>query len=409
VYPACTRFNMSDNSFKFGKRKLEDLVPPTKGKRATYHDSAQHGLSLRITSTGSMTFIVRCRIDGVPEYKTLGKFPALTVENARKAAQDFLAKVARGENPAKDRRENKRELTLNDAFELYMGKHVREHGAIRTIEEYERMYKLHVSQLGKRKLSAVSFKELDRLHASIGKHKGKYIANRVVAVLRSLYTWLGKKRHYIGENPAYGITMFKEHSRDRFLQADELPRFFNSLALEENHGIRDYVLLSLLTGARKQNMLAMRWDEIDFDNESWTIPLTKNQESATIPLIPAAIDILRDRQAIAQDMWVFPSYGKTGHMSDPKKGWKRIIDRAEIADLRIHDLRRSMGSWQAINQTSLTVIAKSLGQKSTQAAAIYSRLSLDPVRESMEQAARSMLEHGGQIEKAKKKVVQFRK
>jgi len=384
---------MSENSFKFGKLKLEGLPLPQKGKRATYHDTGQQGLSFRVTHTGSQTFIVRCRVNGVPEYKTLGKFPALTVENARKAAQDFLSKISRGENPAQDRRDNKAELTLNEAFGLYMDKYVRQRRSERTIEEYARTYQLHASHLGKRKLSAISFKEVDRLHASIGQAKGKYVANRVIGLLRSLYNWLAKKRHYTGENPAWGIERFIEKTRDRFLGADELPRFFNSVAEEENHGIRDYVLLSLLTGARKQNMLAIRWDEIDFENETWRIPNTKNQDPVTVPLVPAAIDILRERQSAKDSEWVFPSYGKTGHMTDPKKGWKRIIDRAGITNLRIHDLRRSMGSWQAINQTSLTVIAKSLGQKSTQAAAVYSRLSLDPVRESMEQAARSMLAH----------------
>lgn len=396
---------MSDNSFKFGKRKLEQLRVPEKGKRTTYHDTAQLGLSLRITHTGSMTFIVRCRIDGVPEYKTLGKFPALTVENARRAAQDFLAKVARGENPAQDRRDNKSELTLEQGFNLYMEQHIKVHAADRTKEEYQRTYNLHISKLGNRRLSAISFKEIDSLHVNIGENRGKYIANRVVELLKSLYTWLQKKRHYSGENPAWGIEKFKEKPRERFLKADELPRFFDSVALEENHSIRDYVLLSLLTGARKQNMLAMRWDEIDFENESWTIPLTKNQDSATIPLVPAAIEILKTRKIDKSSDWVFSSYGKSGHMSDPKKGWKRIVDRAGLTDLRIHDLRRSMGSWQAINQTSLTVIAKSLGQKSTQAAAVYSRLSLDPVRESMEQAARSMFEYKEKNQTPKSEVV----
>jgi len=384
---------MSDNSFKFGKRKLEELPLPTKGKRLTYHDTTQLGLSLRITHTGSMTFIVRCRIDGIPEYKTIGKFPALTVENARKAAQDFLAKIARGENPAQDRRNNKSELNLEQGFNLYMEQHIKVHAAKRTIEEYQRTYNIHISKLGNRRLSAISFKEIDKLHANIGQNRGKYIANRVIELLKSLYTWLQKKRHYDGENPAWGIEKFKEKPRERFLQADELPRFFDAVALENNHNVRDYILLSLLTGARKQNMLAMRWDEIDFENKTWTISLTKNQDSATIPLVPAAFDIIKTRREKKESEWVFASYGKTGHMSDPKKGWKRIIDRAGLSDLRIHDLRRSMGSWQAINQTSLTVIAKSLGQKSSQAAAVYSRLSLDPVRDSMEQAARSMLQH----------------
>lgn len=400
---------MSENKFKFGKRTIENLPTPENGKRKTYHDTEQLGLSLRLTSNRSITFIVRCRIDGAPEYKTLGKFPKLTVEKARDAAKHFLAKVARGENPAKDRRDKLTELTLVEGFHLYMEQHIKERGAVRTIEEYERTFKIHIAHLSKRKLSAISYKELDRLHATIGQKRGKYIANRVIELIQSLYSWLARKRHYQGENPAWGIEKFKEKSRERFLQADELPRFFDSLSKEPNHNIRDYVLLSLLTGARKQNVLGMRWNEIDFENCSWTIPITKNQESVTIPLVPAAIEILNTRIQDRESVWVLPSYGKTGHLSDPKKGWKRILERADIQDLRLHDLRRSMGSWQAINQTSLTVIARSLGHRSTQSAAVYSRLSLDPVRESMEQAARTMLGHGGQLQDSNENVVRLKK
>jgi integrase len=379
------------NYLRFGKRLLEGLPLPDQRRRVTYHDTQQEGLTLRVTHTGSKTFIVRCRINGVPEYKTLGKFPALTVENARKASQDFLGRVARGENPSQDRRNKKAGMTLDEGFSIYMDKHIRPRRAERTIQEYERMYRLHASTLSNRKLSAISYQDVDRLHASIGKNRGKYIANRVAELIKSTYSWLQRKRHYSGENPAWGIEKFPEHSRDRFLLPEELPRFFDSVAEEPSQDIRDYVLLALMTGARKQNMLAIRWDEIDFNREVWRIPITKNQEPVNIPLIPAAIDVLKARKQLSESEWVFPANSQSGHMTSPAKGWMRVLERAGIEDLRIHDLRRSMGSWQAINQTSLIVIAKSLGQKSTQAAAVYSRLNLDPVRESMEQAARSML------------------
>ncbi len=378
------------NYLKFGKRIIEGLELPETGKRATYHDTLQEGLSLRVTHTGAKTFIVRCRIEGTPEYKTLGKFPSLTVENARKAAQTFLSRVARGENPAQERREKKAELTLDEAFTVFMDEHVHAKRAASTAREYQRIYDTRITQLGGKKIGSLRYPDVKALHSRIGRNNGHYIANRVVSLLRSLYGWLLKERRYSGENPAWGIEPFKETPRDRFLTPEELPRFFNSLAAEQNQDIRDYVLLSLLTGARRQNVLAMAWAELDLSRKVWRIPMTKNQEPVTVPLIPAAMEILNARKEKSECEWVFGGNSKSGHMTDPKHGWERILARAGIEGLRIHDLRRSMGSWQAINQTSLVVIAKSLGQKSTQAAAIYSRLSLDPVRESMEQAARSM-------------------
>ena len=88
-----------------------------------------------------------------------------------------------------------------------------------------------------------------------------------------------------------------------------------------------------------------------------------------------------------QKQWVFPSFSsKTGHLADPKRAWKRILEKAQIQDLRIHDIRRTLGSYQAITGASLPVIGKSLGHKSSQATQIYSRLNNDPVRQSMEKA-----------------------
>ena len=93
--------------------------------------------------------------------------------------------------------------------------------------------------------------------------------------------------------------------------------------------------------------------------------------------------------------WVFPSYGKTGHLVEPKKAWNRLLDRAEISDLRIHDLRRTLGSWQAATGASLPVIGKSLGHKNQATTAIYARLDLDPVRQAVNTATAAMLAAGG--------------
>jgi len=86
--------------------------------------------------------------------------------------------------------------------------------------------------------------------------------------------------------------------------------------------------------------------------------------------------------------------GRTGHMVEPKTGWKRILERAGIEDLWLHDLRRSLGSWQAATGASLSVIGKSLNHKSVTTSAIYARLEIDPVRASMETATRAMLNAG---------------
>ncbi len=148
-----------------------------------------------------------------------------------------------------------------------------------------------------------------------------------------------------------------------------MPRIFRALENEESEVTRDYIYISLYTGARKANVLAMRWDEINFTTKEWRIPKTKNGDAVSLPLIKEAVEILKERkkqnakiglEALQQE-YVFPSaISKSGHVTDPKKAWHRILKEAKIKDLRLHDIRRTLGSYQAITGASLPVIGKSL-------------------------------------------------
>ena len=90
--------------------------------------------------------------------------------------------------------------------------------------------------------------------------------------------------------------------------------------------------------------------------------------------------------------WVFEGPGKTSHLMGPKAGWKRFLERAGIKDLRLHDLQRTIGSWQAATGANSFMNGRSLGHKTTQSTAVYARLNLDPVRDSVEQATQAMLQ-----------------
>lgn len=198
-----------------------------------------------------------------------------------------------------------------------------------------------------------------------------------------------------GRNPALGIKKFREKSRDRFLLPEEVSRFFAALAQEENVTARDFILMALLTGARKSNVLSMRWQDISLQNEIWRIPDTKNGEPHNVPLSPQVLEILHKRKQIQklcdqQSPYVFPGEGKEGHFADPKKPWQRLRETAGLHDLRLHDLRRTLGSWQALQGTSTAIIGKSLGHKSIQSTAVYERLTLEPVRQSVQNATEAL-------------------
>jgi integrase len=198
---------------------------------------------------------------------------------------------------------------------------------------------------------------------------------------------------WTGTNPADRVRAFKEKPRARFMDGDELPAFFKSLAIEPNRVIRDFFLIALLTGARRSNVQAMAWPQINWNRATWTVPAeqSKNGEELGIVLVPMAMRILETRNASTKSEFVFPGVGKTGHLVEPKSAWRRILKRADIGDLRLHDLRRTLGSWQAATGASLQVIGKSLGHESLESTKVYSRLKLDSVRESVEKATNAMM------------------
>jgi integrase len=445
------------SKFNFTIAALAALASPSTGKRAYHYDTKTPGLGVSVTDTGTKSFIVYRWIKGRgPERITLGRYPGMTVEQARREAAKINGAIAAGQNPAEDLRARRGEWTLGQLFKEYLEQYAKLH--TKTWAETEANFRRYLTPFATKRISQLHAVEVQRWHAKLGRERGRYAANRAVELMRALINWglktkrIERSRLEGAENPAKDIAAFKEKSRTRFLQADELPRFFRAVTDEPNETIRDYVLLSLLTGARKRNVLAMRWEDIHLERAIWHIPETKNGEALALPLTAEAVAILQVRLNHKTNDYVLAGEGKTGYLQEPKKGWRRILARAELyyvieaiakvrhwsdkqlkqarfaaleneataveqyraqavklkidisnaalKDLRIHDLRRTFGSWQAATGASLVVIGASLGHKDVSTTAIYARLSVDPVRNAVEKATSAMLAAGGLLPQA---------
>lgn len=378
---------MEKIDLRFTKRALEGLTPSK--KVLTYHDTHTAGLKLLIYPAGKKTFVLYRRFEGKPKRFFIGHFPDFSVEQARLKVAELNSKIASGEYyKEKEAREaKKQELTLEEQFQQYLECHAKLHKKT-WMEDVER-FKRFLEPWKKMKLSEIKRKDVQDLVAKTGVERGIHAANKLLALISIVFS-KAIEWGWPHNNPAKGIKKFKTKSRDRFIQPDEIPRFFSALNEEGNHSARDFILLSLLTGARKGNVLAMRWQEVSFERKVWTIPETKNGDEHLVPLVDLAIDILKNRKNDSH--WVFPGTGKRGFLFDPAKAWRRVLAKAQMENFRIHDLRRSLGSWQAATGASLSVIGKTLAHKNVSTTAIYARLNLDPVRESMEKATSAILE-----------------
>jgi integrase len=385
----------------FTKRDIDALALPPQGKRLWVYDGRVRGLALQVTSTGAKSFYVVRKVEGRTEFIRLGAYPDLTIEQARKSAQAVNGEIARGINPAEQRREKHREWTLGELWADYLEHHAKVHKRSWRTDELRFKYLLPWAN---RKLSAIKRSEVKSLHARLGQDHGHYAANRLLALLRHMVNYAMRERGVkLSENPALGVKPFKEEKRERWLQASDLPAFFQAVAEETNPDIRDYITVSLLTGARKSNVLSMRWGEVDLERAVWAIPAAKFKtgKPLVIPLATQAVEILEARRlTYGHTGFVFPSTGKTGHMVEPKKGWGRILKRAGLENLRLHDLRHTLASWQVSQGASLAIIGRGLGHNSTVTTARYAHLAVDPVRDAMNKACAAMLTAGGVKDKA---------
>jgi len=374
---------MTNNRFKFTKAAIDNL--PLPNQRTDYRDESTPGLVLRVSPQGRRVFYYYRKIAGRQERINIGQFPTVSVKAAQSRASELAVEITKGSNPAELKRKAKAELTFRECFDDFIKLKRNGRGlplSDSTVYSYTTTFDKHLAKLGKLKIGKVTADDLRGL-----KIESDAQSNRVRAIVSAVYKWLINEQGFINlTNPASAIKHRTIDSRDRFLQPEELPRFFNAL---EHNSLGDFFGMCLWTGARKMNVAEMEWGQIDFSKGIWTIPKTKNGDSHRVVLTEPALEILRNRKGAdrVHIRYVFPGRGTDSHLQEPKRAWAELLKEAGLKDLRIHDLRRSLGSYMTIGGESLSVIGKALGHRSHQSTQIYARLNLDPIRQAVEKAA----------------------
>lgn len=349
----------------------------------------------------------------------------MSVPAARDEARRITGEVSAGRTPQTRVAAVKKELTLQELFDWYLVNHAKPHKT--TWREDQRNYEKRLKHWGHRRLSTITRDDVKQLHIEIGEKKpdadcpgGHYAANKMLELLGFMWEQGKTFLHLSAPNPTEGVQRFPAIERERFLTTDEIGRFIDAVQRYKVPVTRDVILMALLTGARRSNVCCMRWEDLDIEGRLWTIPAksSKSKRIMRVILCPEAVELLEQRRIGNTSKWVFPSKGVTGHVVEPKHAMRAILVESGICKkkpgknrslqidpethVRFHDLRRTLGSWQAMNGTSLIVIGKSLGHTSQSATKVYARLQLDPVRDSVEGAATKMMASAKNSEKSSK-------
>jgi integrase len=394
---------------KLTKRIVETAVPQS-NKAIVLCDTELKGFQCKITPTGKRTYLLYYRnSEGQERRPSIGTHGNITCEQARDIARQWLAQVARGEDPSLAKQHNRKLLSITEFIDIYLERYSSQLKP-KTLKEEKSILKGYIKpDLGKLSINTNDRQEIMRLHQRM-KHT-PYRANRVLETVSKLFN-LAMKWEYRTDmiNPCTFIDKYKEKSRERFLSNEELATLSDVLKSCEMERIEmpEAILairLLLLTGCRKNEICQLQWDWIDFSEQRINLPDSKTGKK-TIYLSAPAIELLHEATRIEGNPYVLAGKGGEGNYVSLQKAWVRIRNRAGLEDVRLHDLRHSFASMAASGGLNLYMIGKLLGHTQQSTTQRYAHLVGKPLQEANSMIADRIM---GAMEGKRAEVIDFKK
>ncbi len=335
----------------------------------------------------SVSYIVKKKVNGRQTLVTIGKHGApWTPDLARKEAITIINQLIHGLDPNEAKKRERAKKTVDEIWKHFEGDHISKLKP-RTQEEYRRLYRLYIApELGRKRLEDVTREDVAALHRKM-KEKPR-TANFCLSVISKFMNWCEmqelRPQH---SNPVRGIKKYPETSRERFLTEEEIEAIGKALEEELAEKGNIYavaaICLLLFTGARLNEILTLKWDHVDLENNLLILPDSKTGKK-TIVLNAAARQALETLPREQGNPYVICGNKQGQHLVNLQKPWRRIRKRAGLNDVRIHDLRHTFASWAAKKGGSLPQIGAVLGHKQAQTTQRYAHLVPDHLRNLVE-------------------------
>jgi integrase len=369
---------------KITKRAV-DALKLVDGAETTLWDSELKGFGIRMQRGGGKSYILHYRAGtgrGAPLRKlTIGRHGSpWTPEAARREATRLLGMIEDGADPAADKIDRKGAPTMAELAERFLAEHADSKRKGSTAAEYRRLLdKIILPALDKRKVADVTRADVAKLHHA--NRDAPYQANRVLAVLSKMFNlaerW-GLRQD--GSNPCRHVEKFGERKRERMLSPVELAQLGDALAAYSGSPYAvAAVKLLIFTGARLGEVLALRWEWIDFERGEARLPDSKTG-AKTLHLPPPALTVLAALPRLDGNPHVIAGQKAGAAMVNLEKPWRAIRDAAGLDDVRLHDLRHAFASVAASSGMGLPIIGKMLGHTQAATTARYAHLASDPVK-----------------------------
>lgn len=336
-------------------------------------DAHLRGFGVRVTARGKKSYFVRLRKSGRDTSVNLGPVDFMELEDARKKALDIL----RG-----DYRPSRGSL-LRDLSREHWAAHVERRNSARTVLDKVRYRRDFDRVLGNLEAEKLTRGQCSAAFNAYSDRHGIYQANRFLSYMHQLFEWALLEER-MPMNPAHGIKKFAERQRDRVLTADEIERFMDAVGLEPEP-YRQFYRLALLTGARRGELMAMKWGDLDMDERTWKIEDTKNKRPHVVSLTDGMLLELGSLERVND--YVFASRKSSKPISGFSKSFDRVRKNSGLPDIRVHDLRRTFGSILASNHMNAFAIMRAMNHKTLHAAKVYQRVADSVNREAVDMVA----------------------
>ncbi len=376
------------------KKLTEVFVKTAKAgvQRVEYRDGHTRGLVLRVTPTGAKTWAVvfRRRSDSRRRRYTIGAYPAYTLTEARNVAQEVLAAIARGDDPAGQAKIRKEAPTFQELAEVWVKRHGRPNKSPRALYDDQLMLKREILPvIGAMKANEVAKRDIIDILVSVAERGARVRSNRIFALMRAIYRW-GISEDRIKSDPTQGVRPRTiERPRDRVLTDQEVVTFWHGLNdAPMGQSVATTLQLALVTGQRIGEIAGMAKAELDLSAQKpvWTLSGTrrKNKELTRVPLSPLAMSLIEAALIRSGDSsYVFPSAKGDGPIT--AHAATRAIGRARpslgLEHFRVHDLRRTVATGMAslgINPHTISLVLDHISAtKGTVTGAVYVKFSFD--------------------------------
>lgn len=433
-------------TIRFTKAALLDLPVPEEGKRAEYADSVVNGLRLRITSSGNKSFCVSRKRDGKFYRVTLGRFPDMTIEQARERAYGTLSEMATTRrNPNERRREQKkRALTLSEALDEYIKSRLVA-GRIKksTSEKYEDTIKNYSGDWLDLQLASITREQVEQRHRVItergiwfgGPSRQKEQGSKAQAdlwarVFRAIYRYAydshrSENGARLLPDPPTSILSTKRlwngtPRRTRRIRNADLSRWLCAVeAVRVRAGdvrdditaaVCDAVDMALFTGLRRSEVLGLMWERVNLTGRYFWIDKTKNGDPLELPITDTLQAIFARRQDLrrSDSPCVFPN-SRGGIITNIDRSIALIIQETTQdgtyppITFSLHDARRTFGSVAELVGVGSYILKRLMNHRTMRSADVtqgYLHFSADELQEPAKKIERAILEHAGLIEKA---------